>query len=608
MEHTNVGKICMHVEIDDVLNHGESHEAVLVVSTETADHWILKENFMWIGSDRADIPKIQHGEVHLLSERFPHSDRNIRRPHKHEFRIPLEDVTAGAMSVPYYVALHPIIVQGESKPKTPRTDNLHSSYLRQPSTAEMRQNENDEIISTNKGGIWLTEFILNFMLPETSAPSSKTFSIPELTNMQQERRLYEFSRREPNAACFSTPSMDIGRSIGNTPTSDLFTEDFLFQFHIASVLASGVVYEANLMEKIDYYKTLYERFAAFDDGLNDVALVAKVEDVCYGVFRGTVESNLADVAQNFIYGFRQVPGTTCYVRRGYYDAYFTDYQVDFETELKDCVGSCNNGNGGCELILAGASQGGANAVVGSMHLYEKYDPIVFTFGAPRVFLPTSPFEEHTPCTSFNKEKQYHFVLTDSFLKAYDPVPSYYAYWTKNVGREILFDGEGNFNDQGVAETFLSRRAPGSQVVHSRTNYQVKTIEAYENACLPTPVSGWVDGHWCSEDSTCQPSSFCSDDGYCTPRSEAGSPCDKNAACLTNFCSSVAKVCLVERSGKSLTSNGASCWRNQDCTSGRCEGYIGFSRCRAPLETGQPCNEHSDCLSSHCAGLLFGSCL
>jgi hypothetical protein len=64
--------------------------------------------------------------------------------------------------------------------------------------------------------------------------------------------------------------------------SDIVTLDFLFRFHVSTILAAEVVYDSDLMDKIDYYQTRYERFNAFHDGLNDAAVVAKVEDACYG--------------------------------------------------------------------------------------------------------------------------------------------------------------------------------------------------------------------------------------------------------------------------------------------------------------------------------------
>jgi hypothetical protein len=64
--------------------------------------------------------------------------------------------------------------------------------------------------------------------------------------------------------------------------SELVDEKFMFRFHMASVLAADVAFDVDLMDKIDYYRTIYERFDAFDDGLDDAAAVAKINDACYG--------------------------------------------------------------------------------------------------------------------------------------------------------------------------------------------------------------------------------------------------------------------------------------------------------------------------------------
>ena len=594
-----IGEICMHLESNSSLS-------VLVVSYKCHQGWMLDKSYLWVGSNLADMPRQQgvHGTQPALSQ-FPYVHQNKKGQCLHEEQIALtlgeiqQPIGSGGNTLTQQIAVaaYPVTQPASTQTQPGSKESQHSHLGVLVNT----QNDvaDDNKVTMRKGQSWM-----EFTLKVDMHPSQ---GVPTVTNLQQHsRQLYMFSPREPNANCFSTPTTLSAER--EQQVSELFTESFLFQFHVASILSTNVIYDENLLDQISYYQTIYERFNAYDDGWDDAALVAKVNNVCYGVFRGTVRENPADHLQNYLIGFRKVPETTCYVRTGYYEAYFTNYQTQFEQDLQDCVQSCTDAE--CELILTGASQGGACAVVAAMYHYERYDPLVFTFGAPRVFLPTSPFDDNMACTNVDKDKQYHFILADSYLKAYDPVPSYFAYWTKNVGREILYDGEGQFNDQGIPEAYLSRRDPGNQDVHSKDNYYHRSISAYENACLPIPMRGWLDGHWCSDDVTCQETSYCGEDGYCTQRLDLGNPCSQNSQCLSNACSSELGVCTQEEEDDDdiLALDGESCWRNNDCLSGRCEGYFGLSRCQEPLESGQPCNEHADCLSGHCAGFFLGECL
>ena len=654
---SDIGEVCLHVEQKrGDLNNTTSdpghkqEEPTLVLSYTVNNNWSIHESYVWLGTSLTDMPRLhsQNSGPPSLQE-FPVIDWDIDGKSQYEVQIPLlhDDsalrigcATSNNRPIRYYLALHPVILQDNK----PRQMNQHKnstkipalnqntkktrSWLRSSSKMPVDNSQNAAHQLEKQKGLWWMEFSfeLGCPLPATTSAENSTVAInsfqeeqhqkvkakltPALTNVQHERRLFSLQpRQESNETCAM-----ISDSISEEGTSTLLTEDLLYQFHIANELALSVSFKPKIVSKVDYYRAIYERFDAFDDENNDAAVIAKVDQTCYAVFRGTVEYNDADVAQNFVPGYRRVPDTDCYVRRGYYDAYFTSYKEEFETELRHCVDSCKADDGAgepCQVILSGASQGAANAVVASIALFEEYDPYVLSFALPRVFLPTSPFDDDLECKSINKERQYHFLLTDSLLKVYDPVPYYPAYFTKYEGREILFDGEGNFNDQGLStsdnDKYHQKRSPSSIVIHTRWNYYVKAKQAYENACLPIPISGWRDGHWCTNDYNCQTTSHCSRKSkVCSPRSAAGQPCDTDGACLSGSCSSDEEVCLSEP--KSLTANGEACQRRDDCASGRCDGIWGFSTCQARRESGEECNEHSDCLSKHCVGIINGKCL
>jgi len=670
-----VGEICIHLESPSLstdTGHNNIINSTVIVSIQTnssnTGEWGLFEMFTWIGANLDDMPRLHSkkgsGGPPAFQE-FPYIDENILGATDYKIRIQIPDITMMCQQS-YYLVVHPVLLKNSSlfqnknstrQPieqqkwllKDQRSKNLtttiyKNAHMQAPRLRQKRSNRRHQATSQQQSpppqghGLWWIEFSMNtdcsadhntFHSESVESTHHPPFLTPALKNVQQKRRLFEFQKR-------STDSSNSSNSNNVTNTSSpcvispdhlfepsaLLTEDTLYKFHVASMLSLDVSFQINLLDKIDYYRTIYERFNAFDDKFNDAAVVTKVDQTCYAVFRGTVEYNNVDVAQNFVAGYRKVPGTKCYVRRGYYDAYFTTYREKFETEVRDCVASCrNNGTGDdCELILSGASQGAAVAVVASIYLFDEFDPYVYSFGVPRVFLPTSPFKndkdnnntQHEECTSFNANKQNHFLLTDSFLKVYDPVPYYPAYWTKYVGREILFDGEGNFNDQGLStsdhDRYHMKRSPTNIIIHTRWNYYAKTKDAYNNACLPVPKSGWFNGHWCSDDSNCQPTSYCpKDTKVCTSKLQVGDRCYENdASCLSGTCTN--NVCQLEQ--KKLNMIGEACTEAADCESGRCDGLwvLGSRRCKARMESGGRCNQHGDCITGHCIGMFNGKCL
>lgn len=598
--HNNTGRVCLHVQKADRDEDGNALQIHL--SYDLLDEsWQLQEHFLWVGKDLSEMPQLPNGKPDLGD--FPVIDKDIEGQTIYNLSLP---VTAKDMPVTcssdgeratLYMALHPVIVPKKIAQLTPRSHE-NDSFLRgqaAKSTTEDRK---------SFGFPWM-EFEL--VLPcqtnngesvghqEMSEDTSDSGVVP-LLGFEFQRRQQKFSRqRQLNEECQVLPP--------EVETSDILTETFLDRFQTCTALSMHVVYDRKVTQKKGYYREEYDYFDAFDDGFNDVAVVAKTDEVCYAVFRGTDELNWFDTVQNIMPGFRKIPGTDCFARRGFYDAYFTNYQEDFEDSVRECVNSCEGGQ--CELILSGGSQGAGVAVLASIQLFEEYDPYVFSIGVMRTFLPTSPFNRDEVCTHFNKDRHYHFILTDTELEIYDPVPYMFAFWAKNAGHEILYDGDGNFNYQGVSRNYNTVREPSAMIVHSRWNYVTKSEHTFENLCLPAPVVGWRDGHWCSEDGNCMTTSYCDDKGTCAPRLELEAICRRGAACQSGSCFD--GHCSLET--VPLLRVDETCRQDNECESGRCEGMPGFSTCHAHLvESGGKCNEHSDCTSGYCARLVHRQCL
>ena len=577
--YNNTGRVCLQLSNDK----GE-----LEIVYQTTEQWQIEENYMWLGDNLEEMIE-DFGQPYFND--FPYIDRDIDGTTEYATSIFLQesDMLCKNGFSSLYLALHPVLVKTESNPNNvTETFDKTNTFLRA---------SREEVKPESYLGVGWMEFDLHFSCERETAREPVTINNP--SKVTYERRVFHpiSTQRKLNDGC-TGPSVSLSQS--TEQRSPVLTEDFLYRFHVASTLAADVVYDRNLLKKIDYYNGMYERFDAFADGFNDAALVTKVQDVCYGIFRGTVEFNPFDDMQNLDPGFSKVPGTDCYVRRGFYNAYFTNYQQEFEQAVRGCVESCEGEN--CELVLSGGSQGASASIVAAIYLLEEYDPYVLSFGPMRTFLPTSPFNNKEVCTHYNEERMFHFVLTDSRIEVYDPVPYLFGFWAKNVGHEILYDGEGNFNYQGLARGYIMKRSPTSLTLHTRWNYVVKSKRAYANLCLPLPVFGWVNGHWCTDDDNCMTASYCQD-GMCAPQLETGSACQTDGTCQSGSC--IDGACSLEDA--SLSMNGARCNRHAECSSGRCKGFWRFAHCEEQLESGSSCKRHKDCISGHCAGIFDGEC-
>lgn len=395
-----------------------------------------------------------------------------------------------------------------------------------------------------------------------------------------------------NARCASTPLPDV-RGV-----SQLLNEEFLRKAYITNYLAGNVCYERKLIKNLDKFQEVYEHFHAWDDGADDVSVIAKIEGTCYAAFRATDPFNLRDgVFQNLDCCAQQIPYTNCYIRDGMYAGYFTNYAAEFEEKLDACLDSCEGGP--CELIFTGGSQGAGPATVASI-VYEDYNPKVITWGGARAIYRISP-DDNTVCQHVNPQNHFRMVLTDK-MGLIDFIPYQWAYFAEHVGHEILYDSD-SFNYMGINNR-VQRSALRYQIaVHAPCNYERKTRQLFENVCFPAASYGWVDGHWCAVDDDCE-SRLCYE-GNCFAGREVGETCDRDQVCKTKVCNPNLNRCAPE-GGK--MEDGSQCVVDDDCASGRCDptSWLPFMRdtCQQQLETGEQCNEDSDCKSGYCGGFLW----
>ena len=172
----------------------------------------------------------------------------------------------------------------------------------------------------------------------------------------------------------------------------------------------------------------------------DQALVAKKDGYCFAVFRGTTMT-VDDWAQNFKLGTDDICTSStenkqcCVTRSGFYEAYYTSYMNEFESDLRACAKECKEIDE-C-VVVTGHSQGGALAALGGIR-FTDLNPYVFTFGQP----PTIDI----PCKVVDSERWYRFVNTKetefgTIGITYDPVPFAPGLGTDLLGHMIILGAD-----------------------------------------------------------------------------------------------------------------------------------------------------------------------
>ncbi|CAB9523380.1 expressed unknown protein [Seminavis robusta] len=240
--------------------------------------------------------------------------------------------------------------------------------------------------------------------------------------------------------------------------------------------------------------------------LDDVALVARRDGVCYAAFRGTVATNLLDIYQIFDDKPKSVNG--CLVRRGYHRAYFALYYNRFMAKVEDCMNT-----GGTELVVTGHSQGGSNAMIAFLDL-QRFNPTAITFGAMRALVE--------PCDTVDSSKIYRY--TNVGYNLYDGWSNCLEIKGVHMGHSIMLDANSTSPAVYLGLDEDINRSPITRDVHSGWIYwdaleamlEKAKLERDLDACtsrspdapLTVKLRGWEDGHWCSRPDECQTGSTC----------------------------------------------------------------------------------------------------
>lgn len=302
--------------------------------------------------------------------------------------------------------------------------------------------------------------------------------------------------------------------------------------------------DPGLYHRVPWYRKTYERFFVWHD-FNDAHILLKHDDKCWATFGGQKLFNLLDRLQQLVPLPMKARNSTCWVRGGYFNAYYTSYLEDFKSKTKGCVESCADSP--CPLILTGDLQAGGVAIVASTDLKE-FNPIVITFSAPKVLYETGPFyaKNKGKCTDVNPYNHFRFTsLTLGNRPAYDRLAYDYSFGAQHIGNQIIVDSNRNAVNVGLYGS--DTRSPIGQNFQT-INRHVKNWKSLMDICRPVPVAGWPNGHFCSKHDECQ-SNFC----------------------LQKQCSSTHVM---------LLNAGQRCNDDLECISGKCErwNYVGFKVC------------------------------
>jgi len=329
--------------------------------------------------------------------------------------------------------------------------------------------------------------------------------------------------------------------------------------------------------------------------LDEVA-VEKVDDICYGVWRGTAP-RFEDWGQNFNLRREHIL-QGCNTRQGFANAFFKrdiwfnqvssagEVEKKAEQKLRDCASECVPSHGQkCTVVLAGHSQGGALAMIGAALLHDLH-PVVITSASPPAFYPV----DGKLCPAINQDRVFRFIgtRTDFFGKLkYDMVPFLTASATQ-VGHEFRVTekstGSVAYYYRRNPKVYLNRYS--WIIVHHFKNYIIPQLYTPINVAREFPLRLGFDN-----------------DLSCSRNDECGSGrCDRVGIkySLANF-GNENGVLLHNRVCKARGDDGAWCLENADCGSGRCEftTFYGGRKCMSKVDDGGGCNEGSDCASGRC---------
>lgn len=270
-----------------------------------------------------------------------------------------------------------------------------------------------------------------------------------------------------------------------------------------------------------------DRLEVFQDGSGFTTvssnLVAKHNDVCYGVFRGTMPIP-EDMFQNLDIFPHQVGD--CFVHGGLDHNYVLAEKDAFDFALADCVASCASED--CPLVLTGISQGGGTAAVAQLY-WTDFDPTVNTFGAP-----TPLYQDD--CFAINPDRNFRFWSTQSVgsLLTYDKIVNLNLLGYHYGHAYLLFDDALpvylGLNDR-------SERYPTGLLAHGGYQSEIRELMDKKNQ-LSFPLT---EGDM-------------SLDNF--------EQCGYNDECKSGKCGAFSGTCEVSKK-----SNGEACNEDSDCKSG-----------------------------------------
>ncbi|CAB9528783.1 expressed unknown protein [Seminavis robusta] len=390
---------------------------------------------------------------------------------------------------------------------------------------------------------------------------------------------------------------DNARSLQDRPAlQTTWTQDFAKRGQRSCNL-THLVKSDTLMDEVEYYDTeVYQRFMAWDDGVNDRTLVVKDENVCYLVFQGMNRHVFWDYIQTLSpFVKHNVFGSDCDVRRSFYRAYETNFADEMREYLDDCVQSCiPDTEAPCPVVLAGHSTGAATATIASLDpRMRKYDPVTYALGPLRAII--------NECNDIDGTKIYRIVAANAGV--YDAASDGSPKKGRHYGESFIMDEMNQFIYLGLNDAKL--RYPD--------NYNIHIIETYLNRMnalgnqpaenFPMTVAQFDDGHWCTEDDECN-SGHCNleakvcgpatmdEDGTMEVGLLPGSECTENESCVYGLC--VLGRCAMEN-GK--LGSGSACEEHDQCDSEKCFN----SFCQDKLYNGSWCKEDYECISNSCSG-------
>ena len=403
-------------------------------------------------------------------------------------------------------------------------------------------------------------------------------------------------RRDTRCNTNDDDNDDASEDNADTLLSVIITKRFAKRAVVASEL-SFIAFEDDIASnaKIKKYRKIYDKFNAWED-LNDAHLLVKEKGVCYGVFRGTLQTSLTDILQNLYPTNVQVEGSNCQVRKGFHKAYYTSYQPEFRRKLEKCVASCaliNNKSGkNCPLVLSGHSQGASVAIVASIDLRE-HNPTTMAFGPLKTVTNVDIDSKNSGCTDIAPQRMYNFINASGGV--YDDVPYGYSPSGFHVGHSLLIDEGNALAYTGLNDNML--RGPTARNVHAVELYRTRMLTLLddggdscdEGGSLPRVITQWDDGHWCTFSDECK-SRFCDpNDNICIPKLESskrksrnkkrkhrkqvaallrssGSQCNNDSMCASGICFRK-EICALANGKLGM---GARCQNASDCNAGRCD--------------------------------------